>query len=125
VLAPALLLTGCEDSGADSLARPEPSPASSSPGSPSPSTTPPEELCTRIVAHWAREVLGSDSYGDYQSMGLSNGQYEILMEVVDVARAEEEKGNGDAATRGLIDGRTRELCAERYRDGNPSAGPWR
>lgn len=56
-------------------------------------------------------------------MGLSNGQYEILVKVVDAARAE-EKRKGEEAAELLIDRRTRELCAERYRDGAPSGGPW-
>ncbi|WP_246040670.1 hypothetical protein [Streptomyces cadmiisoli] len=90
---------------------------------PSPSATPPEELCAQIVAHWSREVLDEDTYGDYQSMGLSNGQYEILMDVVDAARAEKDH-EGDAAARELIDRRAGDRCAERYRDGGPTAGPW-
>jgi hypothetical protein len=89
----------------------------------SPSATPPEDLCARIVAHWSRKVLDSDTYGDYQSMGLSNGQYEILMDVVDAARAEKKRAGGQAA-RELIDRGAREHCAERYREGDPTGGPW-
>lgn len=92
--------------------------------SPSPATTPPEVLCTRIVTHWAREVLDSDTYGDYQSMGLSNGQYEILRGVVDAARAEKESRGADAAEE-LIDRQARAGCAGLYRSGGPGKGPWR
>lgn len=120
VLLTGALATGCGESGprggtADTRA------ASGAPSSPP--ATPPEDLCARIVAHWSREVLDSDTYGDYQSMGLSNGQYEILMEVVDAARAEKRRSGGQAA-RELIDRDARERCTERYRDGNPTGGPW-
>ncbi|WP_046729619.1 hypothetical protein [Streptomyces humi] len=90
----------------------------------SPSAVPDADLCARIVAHWSREVLGSGTYGDYQSMGLSNGQYEILRDVVDAARALERRQGAAAADR-LIDRRARSACAERYRRGTPSGGPWR
>ena len=123
------LVTGCGESGATGRAatrtgrpRPAQTSARTDSGTPSPST-PPEDLCARLVAHWSREALDQDTYGDYQSMGLSNGQYEILMKVVDAARAE-EKRKGEEAAEQLIDRRARELCAERYRDGAPSGGPW-
>lgn len=90
----------------------------------SPSAVSDADLCARIVAHWAREVLGSGTYGDYQSMGLSNGQYEILRDVVDAARALKHRQGATAADR-LIDRRARFACAERYRRGTPSGGPWR
>ncbi|MCG7211010.1 hypothetical protein [Streptomyces arenae] len=90
----------------------------------SPSAVSDADLCARIVAHWAREVLGSGTYGDYQSMGLSNGQYEILRDVVDAARALKRRQGAAAADR-LIDRRARSACAERYRRGTPSGGPWR
>ncbi|MEU2419947.1 hypothetical protein ABZ619_02595 [Streptomyces sp. NPDC007851] len=95
-------------------------------GSPtgSPSAVPDADLCARIVAHWSREVLDSGTYGDYQSMGLSNGQYEILRDVVDAARALRRRQGAAAADR-LIDRRARSACAERYRKGAPSGGPWR
>ena len=98
------------------------SPATPDSAPPSPSTRP-EDLCARLVAHWSREALDQDTYGDYQSMGLSNGQYEILMKVVDAARVEQKRRNTQAAEQ-LIDRRAHELCAERYRDGTPSGGPW-
>ncbi|MFJ9866486.1 hypothetical protein [Streptomyces sp. NPDC101165] len=82
------------------------------------------ELCARIVAHWSRKVLDSGTYGDYQSMGLSNGQYEILRDVVDAARAAERR-QGAAAADELIGRQAHESCAERYRHGTPSGGPWR
>lgn len=119
------LITGCGESGATDTetagaARTSPRPDSATP---SPSSTPPEDLCARLVAHWSREALDQDTYGDYQSMGLSNGQYEILMKVVDAARAEQKREDTEAAEQ-LIDRQARELCAERYRDGAPSGGPW-
>ncbi|MGR6969803.1 hypothetical protein ACU639_09350 [Streptomyces cynarae] len=89
----------------------------------SPRATPDEELCTRIVAYWSRKVLDAHTYGDYQSMGLSNGQYEILRTVVDAARAEKRLQGPDAADT-LIDRQAREGCAAWYRTGGPSKGPW-
>ncbi len=91
--------------------------------SPSASTSSPEELCTRIVAHWSREVLDSTAYGDYQSMGLSNGQYEILRTVVDAARTAKKRQGADAADE-LIGREAAEGCADRYRSGGPTEGPW-
>jgi hypothetical protein len=80
-------------------------------------------LCARIVAHWSRNVLDSGTYGDYQSMGLSNGQYEILRAVVDAARAA-ERHRGAAVADELINRQARAACTERYRQGAPSGGPW-
>ena len=93
-------------------------------GSPSPSATPREELCAKVVAYWSRQVLDSGTYGDYQSMGLSNGQYEILRAVVDAARAEKRRTGPKAADR-LIDRRARTDCEAWYRSGGPGEGPWR
>ncbi|GHD28110.1 hypothetical protein [Streptomyces galbus] len=87
------------------------------------SPAPPEDLCTRVVAHWSREVLDGTTYGDYQSMGLSNGQYEILRAVVDEARAEKRRA-GAAAADALIGRRVREGCVAWYRSGGPGEGPW-
>jgi hypothetical protein len=97
--------------------------ASASTGSPVPRVSG-AELCATVVAYWAREVLGSGTYGDYQSMGLSNGQYAILRDVVDAAREAGERRGAAAADR-LIRQRARTACAERYRTGTPSGGPWR
>ncbi|MGW4545753.1 hypothetical protein ACWEN4_05140 [Streptomyces violaceorubidus] len=78
----------------------------------------------RAVGYWAREMLdGGEPYGDYQSMGLSNRQYDVLREVVDAARAR-ERDQGAPATKELIDRHVRRTCAGRYRDGGPSVGPW-
>ncbi|WP_330345570.1 hypothetical protein OHA09_26555 [Streptomyces longwoodensis] len=90
---------------------------------PAASPAPTEDLCTRVVAHWSREVLDGTTYGDYQSMGLSNGQYEILRDVVDEARAEKGRA-GAAAADALIDRRAREGCVAWYRSGGPGEGPW-
>ncbi|MFE6827508.1 hypothetical protein [Streptomyces sp. NPDC057690] len=115
-----LLATACGASG-NAGARGTPSPsASPSPSAPAAS---PAELCTRIVAHWSREVLDSTAYGDYQSMGLSNGQYEILRTVVDAARTAKKRQGADAADE-LIDREAAEGCADRYRSGGPTEGPW-
>ncbi|MEU3618159.1 hypothetical protein ABZ725_38455 [Streptomyces sp. NPDC006872] len=127
LLGPALLAgalataTGCGGASGDSTAARTPSPPLSP--SPSSSSASPEELCTRIVAHWAREVLDGTTYGDYQSMGLSNGQYDILRTVVDAARAAKKTQGADAAGE-LIDREAREGCADRYRSGGPDEGPW-
>lgn len=118
LLGPALLIsaltTACGNSHTPQAA---PSPSATA-------TTSPEELCTRIIAHWSREILDSNTYGDYQSMGLSNGQYEILRRVVDDARTEKRRHGGDAAET-TIDREAREGCADRYRSGTPSEGAWR
>ncbi|KAA0931686.1 hypothetical protein [Streptomyces apricus] len=118
------LLAACGGSGAPGgttgASWPDSGPPASSPAA---AATPPEDLCARLVAHWARRALDDGTYGDYQSMGLSNGQYEILTDVVDAARTERERKGAGAAER-LIDRTARARCEERYRDGNPSEGPW-
>lgn len=115
-LALAAVVAGCGSSGSgDSDAAPSPSTA----------TTSPADLCTTIITKWARKIYdsGDKTYGDYQSMGLSNGQYMILRDVLDAARAERSRESA-ASGRELIDRQVRERCAERYRDGGPSGGPW-
>ncbi|WP_174855430.1 hypothetical protein [Streptomyces coelicoflavus] len=83
------------------------------------------ELCVSAVGYWAHEMLdGGEPYGDYQSMGLSNRQYDILRQVVEAARAA-KRTQGVRAAEELIGRQTREACTERYRDGGPSRGPWR
>ncbi|MFF7857135.1 hypothetical protein [Streptomyces sp. NPDC007904] len=91
--------------------------------SPSPEATSEEELCARLVGHWARRALDNRTYGDYQSMGLSHGQYDILRAAVDAARPVRERRGGDAAHE-VMDRRIRTGCAEWYRRGGPSKGPW-
>ncbi|MEQ8144409.1 hypothetical protein [Streptomyces sp. OP7] len=93
------------------------------PASPSPRVTSDVDLCVSIVGHWSREVLDGRGYGDYQSMGMSGGQYEILREVVDAARAARRQGTHDVHT--LIDRQAREGCEAWYRGGGPGEGPWR
>ncbi|MEU1046281.1 hypothetical protein ABZ400_14105 [Streptomyces sp. NPDC005897] len=98
--------------------------SASSPPSPSPRPLSGAELCVSAVGYWAREMLdGGEPYGDYQSMGLSNRQYDILREVVDAARAS-ERAQGAPAADELTDRQVRQACAERYRDGGLSVGPW-
>ncbi|MGA5288236.1 hypothetical protein [Streptomyces pseudogriseolus] len=121
-LAATLTLTGC---ATDAPRTPrDASPAS--PDSPSPQVTSDVDLCVSIVVHWSREVLDGRGYGDYQSMGMSGGQYDILREVVDAGRAALRKGAATHDDVGLLMGRqARESCAARYRDGRPTEGPWR
>ncbi|MFF8091515.1 hypothetical protein [Streptomyces sp. NPDC016675] len=99
----------------------------SAPASASRTAQPPltgEELCTSAVGYWAREMLaGATPYGDYQSMGLSNRQYDILREVVDAARAT-KRTQGPRAARELISRQVARECADHYRDGGPTEGPW-
>ncbi|MFI9830595.1 hypothetical protein ACIHIX_23240 [Streptomyces sp. NPDC051913] len=113
-----LTLGGCGGSG--SAATPQKATAAAAPTA---TPAPPEDLCTRLVAHWSREVLDQNTYGDYQSMGLSNGQYDILIKVVDAARAEKKRQGATAADR-LIDRQARSGCVRWYRDGGPGEGPW-
>ncbi|WP_051795131.1 hypothetical protein [Streptomyces sp. NRRL S-87] len=99
-----------------------PSTAAASPARPAAS---PRELCVRLVAHWTHRVLdgGPHSHLDYQEMGLSGGQYEILRAAVAAGRAVAPR-RGPAAAH---DAATREVergCAERYRHGTPTGGPW-
>ncbi|MGW3622383.1 hypothetical protein [Streptomyces sp. NPDC000880] len=105
------VLTGC-GSGPDSA-------------SPAPRITPPKELCERLISHWARVVLdgGEQADLDYQAMGLSGGQNEILLDVVAAARAE-QKRQGSGAARKLIDAQAAVRCTERHRSGSPTGGPW-
>ncbi|MEV2248950.1 hypothetical protein AB0I94_00085 [Streptomyces sp. NPDC050147] len=101
------------------------SPPSADTPEPSPATTPPEDLCTALITKWGRQIYdaGKETYGDYQSMGLSNGQYTILRDTLDLARAERKRHGADAG-RKLIERQARERCEERYRHGEPSGGPW-
>ncbi|WP_215454579.1 hypothetical protein [Streptomyces sp. ATCC 21386] len=126
MLGPALLIgvlvTGCAGAGPTGGTA-GPSTSARDGGSPSPSATQPEDLCARLVTYWSLEVLDGDTYGDYQSMGLSNGQYDILREVVDEARAEKKRA-GSAAARRLIERRAHADCQEWYRSGGPGEGPW-
>lgn len=117
-----LTLGGCGGSGSTTARAPSTATAATT-AAPTASPTPLEDLCTRLVAHWSREVLDQNTYGDYQSMGLSNGQYDILIKVVDAARAE-KKQQGAAAADRLIDRQARSGCVRWYRDGGPGEGPW-
>ncbi|GLX20035.1 MULTISPECIES: hypothetical protein [Streptomyces] len=95
---------------------------------PAPRTTPPQALCAALVTHWAVVVLdageGEDAVGlDYQSMGLSGDQNEILRAVLEAARAEQRAG-GAAAARESAARDAEARCAERHRSGTPTGGPW-
>lgn len=120
VLLAGLPVTGCGSPGADK----DTGAPSVSAAAPSPRATSAEDVCVRLVTHWSREVLGGTAYGDYQSMGLSNGQYEILRAAVAAARPVRERQGTEAAHR-LMDRRVRAACAERHRGGGPGEGAWR
>ncbi|MEU3944897.1 hypothetical protein [Streptomyces sp. NPDC029526] len=77
----------------------------------------------RLVAHWSRKVLDGTAYGDYQSMGLSNGQYDILRAAV-AAAGPVKRRQGRSAAHRLIDRRVREACADRHRGDGPAERPW-
>ncbi|MFF8583546.1 hypothetical protein [Streptomyces althioticus] len=120
VLAAALTVTGCttDDSGTRASARP-----ASTATAPSPEATSDVDLCVSIVRHWSREVLDGRGYGDYQSMGMSGGQYDILREVVDAARAARRQGTRNVDM--LTERQAREGCTAWYRSGGPGERPWR
>lgn len=101
----------------------DPSAGSSVDSSADPAPTSDAALCARLIAHWAREALDGDTYGDYQSMGLSHGQYEILMRVVDAGRAVRRR-QGVSAAEELMARQARTACAARYRHGVPTGSPW-
>ncbi|MCZ9350590.1 hypothetical protein NGM36_12410 [Streptomyces mutabilis] len=130
-LALALPTAACDNSPADRAASDSvteataPTPASASTSTSARPALSPEELCTTAVRHWARRLLdGATPYGDYQSMGLSNRQYDILREVVSAARTA-ERDRGPRAARMLIDHQARAGCAAPYHGGGPTEGPWR
>ena len=125
-LVAAVVVVGCGNSG-DGRGGPTGAARDASasfPSSPSPRPLSGAELCVSAVGYWAREMLdGGEPYGDYQSMGLSNRQYDILREVVDAARTA-KRDQGARAARELIDRQVRQACTDGYRDGGPSRGPW-
>ncbi|MFJ8145237.1 hypothetical protein ACIQ6R_09195 [Streptomyces sp. NPDC096048] len=127
----AALAAGCDDSGAerpgsgDTARATATVTASASASASAQGSLSGEELCTSAVGYWAHEMLaGKTPYGDYQSMGLSNRQYDILREVVDAARAT-RRDQGPAAAEEVTDRQVRASCAAHYRDGGPTDGPWR
>ncbi|MFH8975609.1 hypothetical protein [Streptomyces sp. NPDC017890] len=121
-LTAAALATACVNSGTDKAGS---GAATEAPASATGRRTPPPaELCVSAVGYWAHEMLhGGEPYGDYQSMGLSNRQYDILREVMDAARAT-KRDQGARAAEELTGRRVRAACVEQYRDGGPSDGPW-
>ncbi|MFI5856951.1 hypothetical protein [Streptomyces parvulus] len=99
--------------------------AGSGTGATTPKPPAPEEACVSGVGHWARALLdGAEPYGDYQSMGLSNRQYDILREVVAAAR-EAARDQGTRRARELMARQVREACEKEYADGGPREGAWR
>ncbi|MFE2247420.1 hypothetical protein [Streptomyces lavendulae] len=113
----AATLLGCADAPRDT------------PRGPAPRTTTPQELCASLIVHWADITLdGADGrdavHLDYQSMGLSGDQYEILRAVLDEARAV-RLTDGPEAAHALTAREAGRRCAERHRQGTPTGGPWR
>lgn len=105
-----------------------PRPPASATSAPDPAPTAPQELCTRLITHWAGVILdageGEDAVRlDYQAMGLSGGQNDILRAVLADARAERD-ARGPAAARELTAREAERRCADRYRSGAPTGGPW-
>ncbi|MFF0447847.1 hypothetical protein ACFYT4_15805 [Streptomyces sp. NPDC004609] len=91
------------------------------PSAPPPATTTPApqktslaDICTNLVAYWAKEALKGGKWAglDWEQKGLSNEQYDLHEEVVAAARAEERR-RGRTAALALIDARTRQKCAAR------------
>nr|WP_086705527.1 hypothetical protein [Streptomyces sp. BJ20] len=121
VLVAALTATGCAAEGSRTARAPSPPPSTAD--TPSPKATSDVDLCVSIVRHWSREVLDGRGYGDYQSMGMSGGQYDILREVVDAARAARRQGARDVDR--LTERQARAGCTAWYRSGGPGEGPWR
>ncbi|MFJ7207350.1 hypothetical protein ACIQWR_27910 [Streptomyces sp. NPDC098789] len=144
----AAALTGCSgpdrDAGHDTAPERASGPAAGTPppatgAAPAPRPTPPEDLCTALITHWAGVALDGDGAGgdpvglDYQSMGLSGDQYEILRAVLADARAErraeapEGTAAADAAARRLAARGARERCAAHHRSAataTATGGPW-
>ncbi|MGA4842604.1 hypothetical protein [Streptomyces sp. G45] len=118
----ALALTLAVTVGACSASGPT---APDGPSSPRTRTTSPGDLCASVVLAWARDVYDGrrDVYGDYQHMGLSYGQYEILRGALSAGRAE-RKRHGAAAGRTVMTRQVREKCRARYRGGSPTGNPW-
>ncbi|MET9699709.1 hypothetical protein ABZY31_22680 [Streptomyces sp. NPDC006529] len=139
----AAAVTGCSlpapDPIADSAAGAAagtPPPASGA-AAPAPHPTSPEDLCAALVTHWAETALDGDGGTpgagtgglDYQSMGLSGDQYEILRAVLADARAERAARAPDGPAAGTAARRiaargARERCAERHRTAVATGGPW-
>ncbi|MFG3658972.1 hypothetical protein [Streptomyces sp. NPDC047706] len=117
------LLTGCAGPAPGAAGPATATAAEPASHVPSPHATPPAEVCARIIIYWSRETLDGGTYGDYQTMGLSNGQYEILRDVVDAARVTQKRQGRSAADK-LITRQAHERCVERYRGGGPTSGPW-
>lgn len=109
----------CGDSGTDHAQ------GTRTPTTPAPRTTSPEDLCAILIVKWGRDVydFGKEPYGDYQNQGLSNGQYEILLDVLKAAQAERAHHGADAG-RKLMRRQAQEKCDDRYRNGGPGPNPW-
>ncbi|MGW1775756.1 hypothetical protein [Streptomyces sp. NPDC002104] len=115
---------GCAGGTPGTTARPSAPPAPRA----SPAPQAPQDVCTRLITHWAGVILdageGRDAVAlDYQSMGLSGGQNDILRAVLADARTERD-AKGPAAARELTAREAGRRCADRYRSGGPTDGPW-
>ncbi|GAA3138835.1 hypothetical protein GCM10010521_26520 [Streptomyces rameus] len=123
VLPATLYAAGCTAPAGSTGPSPGPAGSTDPAGATAPAPASDAGLCARLVVHWAREALDGATYGDYQSMGLSHGQYEILMDVVDAGRAVRRRQGRPAADE-LMRHRARTACAARYRHGAPTGSPW-
>ncbi|MEV5172902.1 hypothetical protein AB0L10_17845 [Streptomyces flaveolus] len=123
---PALLYTTACTGPDGSAPSPTSTPASAPPpasASASAQPTSDADLCTRLVTYWARKTLADGSYGDYQSMGLSHGQYQILRDAVAAGRSARQRQGTEQAEQSMRR-QARAACTERYRHGTPIGGPW-
>ncbi|WP_086709929.1 hypothetical protein [Streptomyces antimycoticus] len=114
----AVTLTGCGGSGSggsdDSRGSGDSSPSASGPGpnSPTPQAPSPVRLCTDLISYWAEQDLAGSRWAglDWEQKGLSNQQYEIYDDIVNVARAERRR-HGTPAANALIKRLAERRCA--------------
>ncbi|MFJ8583212.1 hypothetical protein ACIRD2_00950 [Streptomyces sp. NPDC093595] len=94
-------------------------------GSPAPHSSTPADICTGLVAYWAKEALKDSTWAglDWEQKGLSNEQLEIHDDVLAEARATDRREGREAAER-LVDRETRRRC-EAARGATGSSENWR
>jgi len=82
-----------------------------------PSKTPKTRVqsCVESVDYWATEILKAfrDPGYDYQHMGLSDAQYQMVREIVAMAKPVKER-DGLPAALALVDREAQRRCQERY-----------
>ncbi|MEW2415941.1 hypothetical protein AB0953_19760 [Streptomyces sp. NPDC046866] len=88
-----------------------PAPGSTAETAPSPSS--PAQICTNLVAYWAKETLKGSKWAglDWEQKGMSNEQYAIHEDAVTAGRAEERTHGLDKALE-LVDRFVAQRCAE-------------